>query len=314
MKKAVPDTIDIRTHLPRRTIALYMILAIALSWCIQLPAVVLLGLDNDLTKLVFVLVMWSPTILALAFMARSRPAREGVRWRLGRLRYLPVGIGVETMIAFAMVGILATAGLARSGWFGFTPGGTSISGGPWVFGTGFQGWPLFVLNVAATAVTFSVVGLVATTGEEFAWRGFLQSHLERQFGVVPAVLLVAAAWWAWHLPGLLAGYDFPETPMLGAFALFPLQLLGTSLFLGWLTVRAGSFWPAALADGAVNSIQQGLFDNLQIDGSALAAHVVRTALILGVGLSCISSLRRTVVSRTGDARADNPNSSGPEDR
>lgn len=278
----------------RRTIALYIILAISLSWSIQLPALLLFGLDNSVTKLVFVLVMWSPTIIALAFMVRSRRARMGVRWRMGKLRYLPVGIGVETMIGFGMLGILMLAGLATSGWFRFAGSGVSIMGGPWVLGIGFQSWPFFLLNIAATATAYSVIGLVATTGEEFAWRGFLQGHLEQHCSVVSAIFWVALVWWAWHLPGLIAGYNFPETPVLGALVLFPLQMIGASLFFGWLTVRSGSFWPAALAHASVNSLQQGVFDDLRLAGPALNAHLVRTALILGVGMICWWRLRSQI--------------------
>lgn len=282
---------SLRKPMTLRAIVLYAILAIALSWCIQLPAILLLGLDNSLTKAVFILVMWSPTFLALAFMTRSRAAREGVRWRLGKLGYLPIGIGVETMIAFAMLGILMLAGLATSGWFTFAASGVSVAGGPWVLGAGFQHWPLFLLNVGATAIIYSTIGLVATTGEEFAWRGFLQGHLEQHCGVVAAILWVALIWWAWHLPGLIAGYNFPETPLLGALVLFPLQMLGASLLFGWLTVRSGSFWSAALAHAAVNSIQQGVFDDLRLSGSALHGHLVRTALIFVVGAVCWWRLR-----------------------
>lgn len=275
----------------RGNIAAYVTIALLISWGIQIPAIIMLGLDDPVTKLLFVLVMWSPTILALVFMARSRVARSRVRWRPGKLRYLPLGIVVETAIAFGVLGILMLVGLATSGWFTFGIGGVSIGGGPWVLGKGFQGWPLYVLNVLATATAYSTVSLVATVGEEFAWRGFLQGHLERQLGVIPAVLTLAAIWWAWHLPGLLAGYNFPEAPYLGAFILFPLQMIGASLFFGWLTIRAGSFWPAALAHGAVNSIQQGVVGNLQLHGPTLPADLVRTALILAVGLACLLALR-----------------------
>jgi membrane protease YdiL (CAAX protease family) len=297
MTRAAIGIENLRKPMTLRAIALYAFLAIALSWCIQLPAILLLGLDDSVTKAVFVLVMWSPTVLALAFMARSRAARENVRWRLGKLRYLPIGIGVETMIAFAMLGILMLAGLATSGWFTFAASGVSVAGGPWVLGTGFQHWPLWLLNIGATAITFSAVGLVATTGEEFAWRGFLQGHLEQHCSVVAAILWVALIWWAWHLPGLIAGYNFPETPLLGALVLFPLQMIGASLFFGWLTVRSGSFWPAALAHAAVNSIQQGVFDDLRLSGSALYAHLVRTVLIFAVGAICWWRLRSPGGSR-----------------
>lgn len=285
----------------RKQIGLYIALAIAVSWGIQLPAILILGLDNELTQAIFVLVMWSPTILALLFIARSGSGRIGLRWRLGKLRYLPVGIAVETIIAFALLGIMVLIGAATSKCFSVAGANVSIACGPWVLGLGTQNWLIFLLNISATAIVFSVIGLIATTGEEFAWRGFLQSHLEQHCNRISAILVVAAVWWAWHLPGLLAGYNFPETPLLGALVLFPLQMLGASFFFGWLTIRAGSFWPAALAHATVNSLQQGIFDSLQLRDPVLTAHLIRTALILAVGILCWYDLRSA-----GEVRTDRP--------
>jgi len=189
-----------------------------------------------------------------------------------------------------MLAVLVSGGLATAGWFAFAPAGVTISGGPWVLGDGFQIWPVYVANVLSTAVAYAVLGLIATTGEEFAWRGFLQGHLTSRFGVRAGILLLAAVWWAWHLPGLLAGYNFPDYPVLGAFVLFPLQMIGASLFFGWLTLRAESFWPAALAHAAVNSVQQGVIDNLVLNLPRLYVDGLRSALILAVGLACWMSL------------------------
>ena len=68
---------------------------------------------------------------------------------------------------------------------------------------------------------------------------------------------------------------------------------GTSLFFGWLTIGAGSFWPAALAHPAVNSVQQGVIDDLELSRPALQVDVIRTALIRIVGLASWCALRRT---------------------
>ncbi|MEG3191563.1 CPBP family intramembrane glutamic endopeptidase [Lysobacter sp. D1-1-M9] len=267
-----------------RAIVLYVVLALGVSWGLQIPAILLFGLDSRVTVIVFVCVMWSPTVLALVFMVRHPAVRARVLWRLGRLGYLPLGIVVQVAIGFGVVGILVAAGLASSGWFDFQARGITVSGGPWLLGHGVQGWPLFVLNILATSAAYSVLNLVAATGEEFAWRGFLQGRLTDWFSVLPGILVLAGIWWAWHLPGLLMGYNFPDHPYIGAFVLFPLQMIGASLFLGWLTIRAGSFWPAALAHGAVNSVQQGLIDNLQLAVSQLQVDVLRTVLILAVGV------------------------------
>lgn len=280
----------------RRAVVLYVLLALAVSWGLQLPAIMLFGLDSPVTRAVFLAVMWSPTILALVFIMRRPDVRPHVLWRLGRAAYLPLGIVVEVAIGFAVVGILVAAGLATSGWFDFKASGVAISGGPWLLGHGLQTWPIYLVNVLATSLVFSAFNLVAATGEEFAWRGFLQGQLTAWFGLLPGILVLAAIWWAWHLPGLLYGYNFPEHPYLGALVLFPLQMVGASLFLGWLTIRAGSFWPAALAHGAVNSVQQGLIDNLQLTVPQLYVDLLRTGLILavGVGFWCLPWPRRRV--------------------
>lgn len=77
--------------------------------------------------------------------------------------------------------------------------------------------------------------------------------------------------------------------MFGAFVLFPLQMFGAVFFFDWLTIRARSFWPAALAHGAVNSIRQGVVGNLQ--GPVIYADVLNTALVFGLGLVCWVALR-----------------------
>lgn len=275
----------------RNAIALYAFLAIALSWCVQIPAIMLLGLDSPVTNNIFILIMWSPSLLALVFIIRNPVVRSQVLWRLGKIVYLPLGIVVQTAIGFAVVGILIAAGLATSDYFSFQATVVNVSGEAWLLGEGTQSWVFFLINVSITAIAFSILGLVAATGEEFAWRGFLQGQLTRQFGVLPGIMLLSFIWWAWHLPALLMGYNFPDHPYIGSFILFPLLMIGASLFFGWLTIKSGSFWPAALAHGTVNSIQQGLIENLQLQLSQLQVDILRTALILAVGLICLFLLR-----------------------
>src|SRR5690606_23069025 len=121
-----------------------------------------------------------------------------------------------------------------------------------------QPWPAFIANVALTGMWFALFNATVAVGEEFGWRGFLQGHLIARMGTTDGIVLLGFIWSMWHLPSLLAGYNFPEYPLLGATVLFPVQLIAASFFLGWLTLRAGSFWPAAIAHGATNSIQEGV--------------------------------------------------------
>ena len=108
-----------------KAIGLYAFLVLAVSWCLQFVVLTFWGLDHEMTMPALVAVMWSPTLIALAFIMMHPAARRGVLWRLGRLAYLPFGITVETLIGLAVVGILVAAGMASSGWFGF--GGSAFT-------------------------------------------------------------------------------------------------------------------------------------------------------------------------------------------
>jgi len=282
-----------------RSIALFTGLALAVSWTLQIVAVQRWGLDSPQTVIMLMAVMWSPSVIALAFIFFNPAARAGLLWKVGRVAYLPLGVFIPTIIAFVILAILVGSGLATSGWFAFEGRGVTTTGGPWVLGDGFQAWPLFLGNVAATAVVFSVITLGVTAGEEFAWRGFLQGHLIRRIGVTRGLLLLAAIWWAYHVPVLLAGYNYPDYPILGTFVLFPLQTLSLSFLFGWLTIRSGSFWPAALGHAALNSIQEGIIGNLQLEVPRLYLDILRIALGLVVALACWASLRRDAGSSVG---------------
>lgn len=274
----------------RKAIVLYCALVLALSWAIQLALLGLYGLESPQAKVFLLAGMWSPTLLALGFILLHRPARQSVMWKLGNPLFLPVGILVETAIAFIILGVFVWLGWGRSPWFDFSAAGVAISGGPWVLGKGVQAWPLFVANVLATAVGYSIFNLVATVGEEFAWRAFLQGHLTRQFGVRRGIVILGLFWSFWHLPVLLAGYNFPQYPALGAFVLFPIELVGAAFFLGWLTIRSGSFWPAALAHGAINSIQEGVISHLHLTVPRIYEDLMRMGLMVVVGLLCWAAL------------------------
>ena len=282
-----------------RSIAIFTALALAVSWTLQIVAVQLWGLNSSMTAMMLMAVMWSPSVIALAFIVLDPTARAGLLWKVGRVAYLPLGVFIPVVIGFVILAILIGGGLATSGWFAFEGRGVTIGGGPWVLGEGFQGWPLYLGNVAATAVVFSVITLGVTTGEEFAWRGFLQGHLIRRTGMTRGLLILALIWWAWHVPVLLAGYNYPDYPVLGTFVLFPLQILGLTFLFGWLTIRSGSFWPAALGHAALNSIQEGVIGNLQLGVPGLYLDILRIALGLVVGLACWVSLRRDAPPEAG---------------
>lgn len=271
-----------------RAIALYCLLTYALSWGVQAVAIALSGGDMENPAIVPFLAatMFTPTLAAILFLIFHPPSRKGLLWKptLKLPAMLVAGVLVPTLCAFAVVAVVQAMGWGHSGWFTFSAEGVSISGGPWVLGKGAFDWPRFILNVVLTGGLFAGTNSVVAIGEEFGWRAFLQGHLIDRLGMTRGVILLGLIWSFWHLPSLLAGYNYPDHPVLGGLVLFPIDLVATSFFFAWLTLTARSFWPAMIAHAAGNSIQEGVVSNLDMARPQLFEDLTSLAVSVIVGL------------------------------
>jgi membrane protease YdiL (CAAX protease family) len=93
--------------------------------------------------------------------------------------------------------------------------------------------------------------LPAAAFEEIIWRGYLQPRFVRRFGIIRGIFLLGVVWSAFHFLG-----DFRQTTedyqVFSKLAMRLLSCLVSSYVLGWLTLRSGSIWPAALSHGLQN--------------------------------------------------------------
>jgi membrane protease YdiL (CAAX protease family) len=93
--------------------------------------------------------------------------------------------------------------------------------------------------------------LFAAGFEEVTWRGYLQPRFVQRFGIIRGIFLLGLAWGAFHFLG-----DFRKTTedyqVLLTFTSRLTFCISISYALGWLTLRSGSVWPAALVHGLNN--------------------------------------------------------------
>jgi uncharacterized protein len=72
-----------------------------------------------------------------------------------------------------------------------------------------------------------------------------------------AMLLMGLIWGVWHWPIILMGHnyglDYPGAPFLGPLAMTWFCLV-IGIFLGWVTLKSNSVWPAVIGHAAVNGI------------------------------------------------------------
>lgn len=117
-------------------------------------------------------------------------------------------------------------------------------------------WAVVVVQVLVGVLLAPLVNGLFTFGEEFGWRAYLQPRL-MELGGRRAVLLAGFIWGVWHWPIIAMGHnyglDYPGAPWLGMLMMVWVTL-GLGVFLGWLTIRAGSVWPAVIGHAAINGI------------------------------------------------------------
>lgn len=277
-----------------KTLVLFFSTLIAASWLLQFATLAFVAdLESDSAAPWLLATMLLPALWSLAWLRLRRERWQRVAWRLGRPWALVVAPLLPALVAFTALALFGVLGWARSPHFDFTGGTPEVLKGPWLLGAGAQAWPTFALNVAVTAIVFGAMNGLPALGEELGWRGLLQGEMIDRFGLTRGVTLLGLLWSFWHLPSLLAGYNFPEHPLLGAFVLFPVQLVAGSFVLAWLTVRGRSFWPAALCHGSVNGIQDGVVGlSLVHSVSRLQIDVALTAIEVALGALCWWSLAR----------------------
>ena len=109
---------------------------------------------------------------------------------------------------------------------------------------------LFLLLAVPTVLLGPFLGLLVSSGEEYGWRGYLQSELVKM-GKVRGLLLLGIIWGLWHAPIIAMGHNYPGYPILGIL-IMTLYTTGLAFFLGYVVLKSGSPWLAAFLH-AVNN-------------------------------------------------------------
>jgi membrane protease YdiL (CAAX protease family) len=95
-----------------------------------------------------------------------------------------------------------------------------------------------------------LLGLIISFGEEYGWRGYLQSELVH-LGRVRGVGLLGVIWGIWHWPVIWMGYNYPGQPVLGSL-LFVAYTVLLSYFLAYAVFKSRGVWTAAYLHGLLN--------------------------------------------------------------
>jgi membrane protease YdiL (CAAX protease family) len=92
--------------------------------------------------------------------------------------------------------------------------------------------------------------LIITFGEEYGWRGFLQTELIR-LGRIRGVLLLGVIWGIWHWPMIWMGYNYPGQPLFGSLFMVAYCII-LAYFLAYAVFKSKGVWTAAYLHALTN--------------------------------------------------------------
>ncbi|WP_415379013.1 CPBP family intramembrane glutamic endopeptidase [Halosimplex sp. TS25] len=252
--------------LERRRLAIFLAVAFGVSWATAAVIYALGGIGAGPTlgfgiPLWLVLLagpyMWGPALGhvaarwltgegfdrgAMLLRVRTRPLPWVIGW-LGPLVLILAGAGLYFLVfpgrfggLEAVADLLATVEAETGQEIPLSP-------------TAFLGLQLVQAVVAAP-----LLNSLATFGEEFGWRAYLLPKLA-PLGWRRALVAHGVVWGVWHWPVIAMGYnygtDYAGAPWLGLLAMV-VATVGLGVFLGWVTLRSGSVFPAVVGHAMIN--------------------------------------------------------------
>ena len=212
-------------------------------------------------------------VLVVLRVAAGREAMARVWLAWGHLRYwLVFGLAV---IAYYVVQAALNAY--------FRLGGASLA--PKAIPPGLSLDTFVILAAVQSVLLVPILGIVIIFGEEYGWRGYLQTELFKM-GRVPGVLLLGVIWAAWHWPLILMGYNYPGHPLLGVL-LMTLYTTGNAFVLAYAVLKSGSVLLAAYLHGINNEVVNLI--------AALGYKPFDSAFSFGIGIYGIVTLAIVVL-------------------
>jgi membrane protease YdiL (CAAX protease family) len=252
----------------------FILLTFALS-AAPLAVIVSAGSMKAAGMVWVVFVMWSPGLAAIITQLVFHKSLRGLGWGWGKTRYQALGYLLPLVYTSATYALV------------------------WLFGLGKISDRLPTGTARFLLIVFigPVFNMIATTGEEIGWRGFLVPELTKLIGYTGASLISGLIWAVWHYPGILfADYNNPGTPRWYSLLCFTVMIVGISFALSWIRLKSGSLWTAAVFHGSHNCYIQAVFDPLTV-GAGITPFIIGE---FGAGLALMGLVVAYVFWRKRD--------------
>ncbi len=279
------------TRVPWAAVVVFSVIAMGLAWLAMLPMWLLIGsnptslsmTEQLLAQLLPTVMMFTPAIAMLVVVFFMKVPRAGRARFLGLWPLSPAKRVVWFIVLgnFGPIALVILALLVATAFGWFTPDFANLSGfTASLVASGVSAesvGSLLVVQLALIPIA-GILNILPAFGEEIGWRGWLLPAL-RPLGTWPALLVSGAIWGLWHTPVTLLGHNFGFYDWRGV-VLMTVGCVFLGVLFGWLRLRSGSVWPAAVAHGAFNGAA-GTFGIFAMAGAPLSMPLVNPLGVSG---------------------------------
>ncbi len=276
----------------RRGLLLFFLLSFSITWAVAFGVGARADLGSLRWNLLMTVLLAVPALSALYVreFVEDRGLRGAGLGRLGRGRYLLLGWLLPPLFAAITMGLSLLLRQAEfDPWMAellmrmkLASPGASLDPNAARLG-------LIVFSFTVGMIPLLLAGLVS----EFAWRGYLLPRLLPRLGAGRALVVTGAVAGVWYapfvlLPHRLTPYLYPTHPLLGVLLMVGFSTL-SGVFLGWLRLRSGSLWPAAVGAAALNGPARTALhflsgrNDLTTGLTGLIGQAVLLVFVLGLG-------------------------------
>ncbi len=185
------------------------------------------------------------------------PLIDGLKelgWRLGKIKYIPLGLAVSYILYGLGVAMLYVAGyspenplLVMASLPGVRPATAAmIRSAPIMY---------LIIQLVSASIAGLTINAALAIGEETGWRGLMYRALTPRYGLVVASIITGIIWGLWHADLIVyLKYSLPHHPDILGVATYTAFTTACSFILYILRYRSSSLLPPAIMHGTLNAL------------------------------------------------------------